>query len=129
MIDPRMTRLAEVLGEDLPLASCREHRLDHIDGRKQPIDEIAADLDAGLPDLVQYIFDDVSELAEFVHLYGRGRAFQRVSGPENLVDRVPLRRIVLEHEDIAFQELDLSLSFSEEVLQQFFVVGIKVVAH
>ncbi len=52
-----------------------------------------------------------------------------MGGSENLVDGVPVSGVVFEDENVGFEKLDLRLGFYEEVLKQFFVLGIEVVAH
>jgi len=50
-------------------------------------------------------------------------------GAENFVDGIVVGWIILDDENIAFEGKNLLLGFAEKVLQQLFIVDIKIITH
>ncbi len=56
------------------------------------------------------------ELRKLVHLHRRGCTLEGMRSAKYLIDGVVIARIVLQHEDVAFQGFDLHFRLGEEVL-------------
>ncbi len=124
----RFQRL-DILSVDFTAATGLEHGLHHVDRRQQRVHDRPVNRDLLVANPVEYVFYQMSELRQLVHLDCSGGTLEGMRRTEYLVDGIVVTRIVFQYKNVAFEGLYLRFRFREEVLQQLFVLRIKVVAH
>ena len=125
----RVDKIVDIFRIHRTVCARFEHRFNNVDRVEQHIDDRFGNFQSIGTNFVEHIFDRMRKRCDFIHLYRRRSAFQRMRRAKDFVDRFVICRIVFYDQHIAFQIVYLLLGFGKKIFQQLFVVGIKIIAH